>query len=204
MSGAEASLVIGLISAIISIIDTTKKVYDAAENVSGLPQAFHEVAQRLPIVQDTLKIAEADVRARNLNKEQSDIKKGILEACKDKATRLEGIFQKVMPAADASRIDRYYKAVRILGKGKAVEDLMKGLLVDMQLLAGNQVGGLSEAIAELSSVAPSVLPSIPDHAPDTHTNTGSGPQNIHEGSGNLNSNSGSGRQYNAEVQNFTG
>jgi hypothetical protein len=50
MSGAEAILVLRVISSIISIIDGTKQVYDAAKNVQGLPGAFREVAARLLIV----------------------------------------------------------------------------------------------------------------------------------------------------------
>lgn len=51
MSGAEAIAVLGVISSIISIIDGTKKVYDAATNARGLPEAFREVADRLPIIE---------------------------------------------------------------------------------------------------------------------------------------------------------
>lgn len=60
MSAADAaSLVVGLISGIIAIIDATKQVYDAAKDQHGLPAAFREVAQRLLLVQDILANAKA-------------------------------------------------------------------------------------------------------------------------------------------------
>jgi N-terminal domain on NACHT_NTPase and P-loop NTPases len=203
MSGAEGSLIIGLISGTIAIVDATKKVYDAAGNAAGLPQAFREVAIRLPLVLDNLKLAEQDVQASSLTAEQSDAKKGVLEACKEKALHLEDIFKKVMPAADASRLDRYYKAVRTIGKGKSVEELMEGILKDLEVLIGSQIAELSEAIKQLSIMEPSIPSSVFDHG-SQYTNSGSGPQNVHEGSGNINSNSGPGRQFIANVQHFTG
>ena len=50
MSGAEAIAILGVISSIISIVDGTKQVYDAATNAQGLLEAFREVDARLPIV----------------------------------------------------------------------------------------------------------------------------------------------------------
>lgn len=51
MSGAE---VIGVISGIIAIVDATIKIYSAANDASGLPEAFRDVALRLPLVSKTL------------------------------------------------------------------------------------------------------------------------------------------------------
>jgi len=56
MSGAEAILVLGVISSVISIVDGAKQAYDAAASAEGLPEAFREVAARLPIVRNTLNL----------------------------------------------------------------------------------------------------------------------------------------------------
>ena len=59
MSGAEAAgLVLGIISSIIAIIDVTVKVYDAATDASGLPEAFRDVVKRLSLARDTLKAVQ--------------------------------------------------------------------------------------------------------------------------------------------------
>jgi hypothetical protein len=40
MSGAEAALILGLVSGIITLIDATKTVYDAVKDQHGLPLPF--------------------------------------------------------------------------------------------------------------------------------------------------------------------
>jgi hypothetical protein len=60
---AAAGAVIGLISGILSIIDAAKRVYDAAKDATHLPKAFREVAQRLPLVHNTLLILLRDAQA---------------------------------------------------------------------------------------------------------------------------------------------
>jgi hypothetical protein len=48
---------------------------------------------------------------------------------------LDDLFNKVIPKENASRVERYFKAAKTLGKGGKVEGLMKGILEDIQLLA---------------------------------------------------------------------
>ena len=81
--------------------------------------------------------------------------KPVVDGCKEKATRLEKIFEKVVPQAGASRSDRYFFAVRTVGKGSRVESLMKGILEDVQLLAGNRVMRLATetSLRELEKAA---------------------------------------------------
>jgi hypothetical protein len=67
MSGAEAIIVLGVISSIIAIVDGTKKVYDAATNPQGLPAAFHEIANRLPIIRTILSSAEQHIRNKDVD-----------------------------------------------------------------------------------------------------------------------------------------
>ena len=57
----EAGTVIGLISGVISIIEATKAVYDAAKDAKGQPEAFRQVAARLPLVNDIPQIGRAHV-----------------------------------------------------------------------------------------------------------------------------------------------
>ncbi|KAH6976720.1 hypothetical protein EDB80DRAFT_899880 [Ilyonectria destructans] len=163
MSGAE---VIGLISGIIAIVDAAVKVYTATTNASGLPEAFHDVAKRLPLVQETLQTAGGHLNTTNPDEAFYKAMKPVLEGCKDKATRLAEIFEKAIPQADASRMERYLLAARTLGKGSTVESLTKGILDDVQLLAGNRVtklateaeiGELIRAAREVSAI-PTSLP----------------------------------------------
>lgn len=59
MSGVgEASLVLGIISSIISIIDATNQVYQAVKDEAGLPTNFKKSATKLPLISKLLEDAE--------------------------------------------------------------------------------------------------------------------------------------------------
>lgn len=193
MSGAEVIAVLGVISSIISIVDGTKKVYDAATNAQGLPEAFREVAGRLPIVGNTLDSAKQNIEERKVNNDSCKGVKHIVEACEEKAKKLEELFHKAIPADGASDLKRYFKAVKAWGKGSEVESLMKGMLEDVQFLACEhgiktatkaQQEQITKAIAEVSAVPPSV------------------PEHELQETGFININYGSGTQYNARGENI--
>ncbi|KAH9206205.1 hypothetical protein DL95DRAFT_429663 [Leptodontidium sp. 2 PMI_412] len=194
MSGAEASLVLDLISSVIAIFDATKKVYDAAADSTGLPEAFREVAGRLPIVRTILGSVEQHISDGKVDE----------ETCK-------AIKPVVIPPGDASRLDRYINAARTLGKGGRVESWMKGILEDVQLLASNhamtaiEVESINKAIEEVSDIEPSIPDSVLQETASTNNNFGNGPMTNNNVSGNQfnMTNNSTGEQYQAETQNIS-
>ncbi|KFZ18716.1 hypothetical protein V501_01054, partial [Pseudogymnoascus sp. VKM F-4519 (FW-2642)] len=208
MSGVgEAGLVLGIISAIISIIDTTKQVYDAVEDEAGLPTNFKKSATKLPLISKLLEDAERYVN----NAANESIKAAFtptLEDCKVQAAHLQELFQRVMPEEGDSRWDRYGKAARTIGKGGRVESLVGGILDGLQLLATRfpevttprGKDQLAKAIEEMTGMEPS----LPDGFEQTpaYAHYGSGAQNVHLGGGNQyingpgNQLNGPGNQYN--------
>lgn len=166
MSGAEAFAILGLISSIISIVDGTKQVYDAATSAHGLPEAFREVASRLPLIENILATVQKYIRDENISEDSYKGVKHVIEACQKKAKKLEDLFRKVIPGNSASRQERYLLAVRTLGKGNKVEKLMKGILEDIQLLVSEhniklttkaQQEQIARAISEVSAIPSSTL-----------------------------------------------
>ncbi|OTA68561.1 hypothetical protein K449DRAFT_386860 [Hypoxylon sp. EC38] len=137
MSGAD---VISLISGIIAIIDASLKLYEAVNDASGLPQSFRDVATRLPLVHDTLEVASVGLA------DEEDIPSAtsrialtkVLEGCHDKADALKRVMQAVIPQAGASRMERYFRALRTIPNADKVENLMDGILCDIQVLTGNR------------------------------------------------------------------
>ena len=163
--GGEALAVVGAISSIIAIVNQIEKVYNASRDGQGLPKTFREVAGRLPIVRNTLELAKQDLD--NGRTEEAGVMP-IVKACKSKVQNLDTIFQKTIPGSGASIGERYWKAVKVLGKGSKVEDLMNGILEDIQLLTGehcmrtataSQQTQISQAITDVSAL-PS---SVPEH-----------------------------------------
>jgi N-terminal domain on NACHT_NTPase and P-loop NTPases len=195
----EAGTVISLISGVISIIEATKTVYDAAKDAKGQPEAFRQVAARLPLVNDILQSAKE--RTQTLDESAQDALRPILKSCNAKAEDLQRLFQEVIRKDDDKWYDRYKKALGTLGKGDKVACLMEGILTDIQVLACERLTGtitnaqmkeLEEAIKEKMNEMP---PSLSDEAGSvnqTHSGsgdnigiTGAGTMNLHKGSGDL-------------------
>jgi hypothetical protein len=194
----EAGTVIGLISGVISIIEATKKIYDAAKDAKGQPEAFRQVAARLPLVNDILQTAKE--RAQTLDESAQDALRPILKSCNAKAEGLQTLFEKVVRKDDDKWYDRYKTALSTLGKGDKVECLMEGILTDIQVLACERLMGtvtnaqikeLDEAIKEMNEMPPS-LPDEAGSVNQTHSGSGdnigvtaAGTVNQHKGSGDL-------------------
>ena len=112
-----------------------------------------------------------------------------LEDCKVQATHLQELFKKVIPEEGDSRLDRYVKAARTIGKGGRVENLIKGILHDLQLLATKfpevttprGKDQLAKAVEEVTMIDPS-LPDGFEQMP-AYAHYGSGAQNVNTGSG---------------------
>jgi hypothetical protein len=98
MSGAEVGFVVGLIASVISIIEATKTVYDAAKDAKGQPEAFRQVAARLPLVIEILHSAKE--RAQAIDEAAQKALEPILKLCKAKTENLKKIFQKVIRKDD--------------------------------------------------------------------------------------------------------
>jgi hypothetical protein len=213
MSGAEAILVLGVVSSVIAVVDGAKQVYDAAANAEGLPEAFREVAERLPIVQNILASAEKHISDGDIDENSCKAMKPVIERCGKRAENLDKLFRKVIPPGDASRPERYLKAVRTLGKGGKVETLMMGMLEDTQLLASDyglqaftkdQIEQIAKALKEVSDIKISV-PDSEFYDSTTTTNILGdvhGTQNINNVEGNQYLATGSAKQYNATTMSF--
>jgi hypothetical protein len=210
MSGVgEASLVLGIISAIISIIDATYQVYEAVEDEAGLPTNFKKSATKLPLILKLLDDAE-----RYANSVADESTKAAftptLENCKVQAIHLQELFEKVMPEEGDSRWDRYVKAARTIGKGGRVESLVGGILDALQLLAtrfpevttSRGKEQLAKAIEEVTGMEPS-LPDDFEKMP-AYAHYGSGAQNNNTGGGTQNNNNSTGNQNNGPGQQYIG
>ncbi|CAI6225623.1 unnamed protein product [Periconia digitata] len=205
MSGAEAGFVIGLISGVISIVEATKIVYDAAKDAQGQPEAFRQVAARLPLVLRILCSARA--RAQTLNEMEQEALEPILKSCKAKAEELQEVFHKVVRKDEDKWYDRYKKAaVGVLGKRNKVEDLMGDILKDIHVLACEKLTGtatdadmeeVSEAMKQMKDMPPSLSDETGDGVQQNHS--GSGDNNAVTGQGTMNTHKGTGDMYHNQI-----
>ncbi len=199
MSGvAEASAIIGIIAGVVALVDAIIKICDAAGDTEGLPAAFREVAQRLPLVQDTLRIVEAQLRKNPGDQATRDAIRGSIDNAKIKAEQLQVIFNKCVPVENSQRYVRYIMALRSLGKGYKVETLMKDLLGILQDIANSHTMRAAthdqvEKLAEALEAVDAVSPSVPDELIEESSIMS---RNVHNGQGDIYSANGQAEQYN--------
>ncbi|KAJ6789339.1 hypothetical protein PWT90_08994 [Aphanocladium album] len=204
MSGAE---VLGIVSAVISIVDATIKLYNAAKDEAGLPPNFKAVATKLPLISKLLEDAETYIENR-MDVDLTPSFVPVLTDCSEKSTQLQQLFEQVVPAESDSRLQRYVKAARTIGKGGRVETLIKAILENLQLLTTEFPQAVSRRGQEKLTVAidevSKMEPSLPDGFEDipSFAHYGSGAQNVNYGVGSQynnnstgNQNIGSGNQY---------
>lgn len=206
MSGVgEASLVLGLISSVIAIFEAAQEIYDAASDAQGLPKKLRAAAEQIPLVYHALSLAEQNIRAQKVDQQALQSARPVLETCKETAARIKDIFDKIIPAPDASRAERLKKAVGIKTKSKKVKEDMEAVVKSMELLAQHQIFQDAVALQEIKTAVEQL-----ENLPDDDENP---PQFVHSGAGAINANtglgqqqnynnSGSGRQYNADKQFF--
>jgi len=211
MSGAEFIAIAGVIASIIGIVDGIKQVVEAVSEVEGLPKAFRQASNKLPLVSDILEATKQNIEADNVSGVEKSVTL-VVEDCKDKWKTLNELFDKIIPEEEASRLERYYKAVRTLGKGAKVETLMKGMLEDTQLLAtiktmtttnvekviktatAAQEEKVAKAITDVAAWPPSVPDDVFQEGVYTNINYGTG-QYIAQGDAEQNNFQGEARQY---------
>lgn len=133
ISGIE---LVGLISAIISILQASIEVYNGVSSSSDLPPSFRDVALRLPLILDTLRIAQEGL-IDNESDESLESLRSCLEICQQKSLELERTFRDLLLPAHASRVVRLYNALKATMKADKVRDLGKGISEDLQALTAN-------------------------------------------------------------------
>jgi hypothetical protein len=229
MSGAEVITVLGLISSVITIIETSRDIYDAASSAEGLHEAFRAVSQNIPLVlnilRDCKKVQEqvdkdySSTVDDNLKRDIEESNKAVeplILACQENAKRLQQIFEKVVPDDEANWFERYKKAAHAVmpGKKRKVEDLMKEILEKLQLLHTSRFfksenEQKNEKKSKELETAISQLSELPSSLPENegqYNHYGPGGMFINPGDGtqhNYSQSGGSGnKQYIGQTQHF--
>ncbi|PVH72339.1 hypothetical protein DL98DRAFT_610936 [Cadophora sp. DSE1049] len=147
MSGVgEASLVLGIISSIISIVTAAKHIYDTANDASGLPKAFHRVAAKLPIVVLILEQANEYIQKPQVDQVTRDAFGTVLSRCELSAKELREIFARALPKDGTSRVEKYFSAAKKIGQGSRVQELTADILQEIGLLLASSSFATQQAV----------------------------------------------------------
>lgn len=188
MSGAE---VIGIIAGVVTILETSVKIYDDVKKNLNLSKAFETVRQRLPILLDTLKACKAYLGSVELEASVEEALEEIVIACRSNARKLEQVFDESLPGTNDKWEARYIKTLKRLGKGHKVEELMLAVTKDVQVLVNHQAvtaaakqeqkTKINEIIEEVTSM---ISPVSEEPTGGISFNSGGGPQDNRGNFGN--------------------
>ncbi|KAK7427616.1 hypothetical protein QQZ08_005891 [Neonectria magnoliae] len=164
---------LSIIASTIGIVGAIAQAYEVVKTISGLPKAFEEVNQQLPVVDRTLRAAKSRLRRDpDPTDEEEAAITSILKTCHDKATKLHQIFDELGKkrkgkgeAVSWEKIRSAYQKVLAGLKANRVEALMQEILKSIKMLALHQVFQavtkedlmeIEKAITRLSQVPPSL------------------------------------------------
>ncbi|KAJ5547240.1 TPR repeat protein [Penicillium frequentans] len=133
--------IIGSISAIITLLDASINIYDCARSDMKLSQTFEVVRCRLPIILRIFQSCKSYLEQcqASMPSDACEALETILDACDKKAGNLREIFEIVMTGGQETWWKRYANAIRRLGKGNKVDELMATLARNVQLIVNNHV-----------------------------------------------------------------
>ncbi|KAL4935205.1 hypothetical protein BDV06DRAFT_133555 [Aspergillus oleicola] len=202
--------VIGGISTVISLLDASIELFKSTQKDFKLSEMVETVGRQLPIMRNTLEGCYTHLQSRRdtIPEDVAEALEKILDACETKANNMKKIFAKIIPDESNSWQKRYLAILRRLGKGNKVEELMRAITEDIQIIVNHdavrsadseQNSQLEQILEELKSLDSSV----PQEDQSDMIFTSHGPQRnfIHKGHGAWMS--GDGSQYNAQEQNFS-
>lgn len=145
MSGAELGFVIGLVSGTLTLLDTIAKVINATRDESP-PKTIHNVAQKVFLMQETLRAVESRMAAGFSDDERHIVLKPAIQNCQAKLHNLQRILSRSAPQPCASPVRRLVGMLHTYGQARRVKSLAQSVLEDVQLIAQRQaaLGGVTE------------------------------------------------------------
>ena len=181
------------IAAIIAIVDSILSTYSAIREIKGLPKAFEEVERNLPLVKETIEIAQRQLYCNAPSDAETRAIEPVLKGCESNLKELNKILTGMKwknkedngETKDWSSLAKFYHKVVIpMGKAHRVETLTSAIMKSLKALAIHQIfkaateqliRKLEDAINGLSQVEPS----IPDSDFETTGSTVSQTNNDH-------------------------
>jgi hypothetical protein len=189
MSGLE---IFGTVANIIAVTETCIALYNAIKDIDGLPAAFKEVDNRLPLINHTLTLLKPLAASIPPGEEANAVQK-VLEACEKKSKNLREIFQAIQKKSQGRPILEVYRKIVLKLKSEKVETLTSNILRDLQTLdtytvLKGAVSAVAEDLKKAQEDLATVEASLPDSSSEdfgtTAINHGRD-QFLHTGSGNI-------------------
>jgi hypothetical protein len=199
MSGAEAGLVLGLVSAVITICEAAHEIWEAVEDQSGLTVGLRRAAEELPLAATSLEQAKvnlnAALRAGTISEDSNSAIEQSLRSCKESADYVRQTFREYLPTKDDHRKTRISKAYTLRRRSKKIQEHVRHIMRGIETLAQHQVLHDAQILEDIKAAIEELELSDNDEGKSQITESG----DINNLSGNAtlrkNVNSSSGKQY---------
>ena len=131
MSGAEAIVVINIITNVVALIDFSRKVIsqvkEYGEKADEVPEAFRDIERTLPLFANTLSQFGWRVERKDLDEDSCRALSPVLKGCERRLEQLKAIFEDVIVQKNASKLECGWKAVKSARKEKEVKEIVQTL-----------------------------------------------------------------------------
>ena len=131
MSGAEALVVINIITNVVALVDFSRKVIsqvkEYGEKADEVPEDFRDIEITLPLFANTLNQVGWRVERKDLDEDSCRALSPVLKGCERRLEQLKAIFEDVIVQKNASKLERDWKAVKSARKEKEVKEIVQTL-----------------------------------------------------------------------------
>ncbi|KAK1585471.1 uncharacterized protein LY79DRAFT_268892 [Colletotrichum navitas] len=170
----------------ITVIQSLIAAYDTIKHIKDLPKAFAEVGRNLPLVKETLDLAQQALDADRPDEDVQGAIQPALAECLKRARTIKDIFSEIEPgrqnekggAREWSVFVRFYrKKVVPFGKAHKVEALMRDILSKLKVLAIHHVfKAHAESLGQMEKLEGAIkaLAEVEPSLPDSEFDGGSG------------------------------
>ncbi|KAF6219379.1 hypothetical protein HO133_005205 [Letharia lupina] len=131
MSGAEALVVINIITNVVALVGFSRRVVsqvrEYGEKADEVPEAFRDIETTLPLFANTLSQVQWRVERKDVGEDSCRALSPVLKGCERKLEQLKAIFEDVLVQKNASKLERGWKAIKSARKEKEVKEIVQTL-----------------------------------------------------------------------------
>ena len=141
-STAEAAAVVGLVSAIASLIDlSTRTVFRLREfssKSSDIPASFSSLSVRLPSLTTSLERISANAKTEHLQSTAVDALEAVVRDTLVQLQIVQAHLLKIIPSEDASKLSRAFIALKSLAKEEKINHTVEKIFKNIKVLILDQ------------------------------------------------------------------
>ncbi|OBT82577.1 hypothetical protein VE02_08684 [Pseudogymnoascus sp. 03VT05] len=151
---AEALAVVGVVSSIVQLLDfgTTvlSRLKEYQSNLGEVPKSFRQIDKELPLLLHIIQQIQDALAAGSVGIETKTALLPVVKGCQEQLELRQSIFDKTLPKADDSSLEKSKKAISSLGQDGKVERILKNFR------------GFTSSLTFYYSAASSTLPPLND------------------------------------------